>query len=262
MVDFAVTRLPYLARVSWQEVGDAHPRAPQLAVYAPGLACADPDAHQDVAARLHYGFLAQPYEQWGFLGPTCYVAWRPGVSLAAWETALEQRHFLAGTGLALPWRSTTQRRYWTLVPALALLWQVEPHKAFLRGWLKRLTTNKQLLTKQQKATLLTMLRERGAARVAGQAWPAELAAHTRILRRRRDLAFRLGRLAALDLAAEDAWRVQQLQAQNTAWERGRMVALPEHTTRRIAALEARYVDARRAAAGQLAKEIVEQKTKV
>ena len=258
MPDFDLTQLRYLARVTAREVGDTQPQTPLLALYAPGLPCADPDAHRDVAARLHFAFLARPYNRWGFLGPVCYTAWHPGATLTAWETALGHRHLLVGTGLPLTWRSTTQRDYWKLVPALALLWQVEPHKDFLRGYLQRLTTAKQALTEKQERTMVAMLRERGARGYSQRDWPEELAAHTRVLRHRRDLAFRLGRLAALDLAAEDAQLVQHLQAQNTAWERGRLRELSEREARTIAALEAQYVEQRLEAAEALAKRLARE----
>jgi len=142
-------------------------------------------------------------------------------------------------------------------PALALLWQVEPHKGFLLGYLQRLTTAKADLSSAQKQTVLAMLRERGAPRRSGQPWRAELAAHVRVLQRRRDLAFRLGRLAALDLDAADRETVQRLPARNTAWAYGRLRALSAGQVSVIAALEAQYLERRLAGAQELAERLAE-----
>jgi len=255
MAIFDLTTLPYLARVTAAEVGDMHSQSPSVALYAPGLVCADTAAHRDAAATLYVGFLASVYECWGWLGRTCYAAWQPGADLAPWETALRNRQLLAGTGLSPTWRVTTQRHYWTLVPPLALLWQVEPHKGFLLGYLQRLTTDKSDLSAAQKKTVLAMLRERGAPHRSGQPWRAELAAHARVLQRRRDLTFRLGWLAVLDLEPADQETVQRLQAWNTQWASGLMQVLSAGQASVIAALEAQYLEQRLTVAQELAERL-------
>ena len=255
MAIFDLTTLPYLARVTATEVGDMRSPSPPVALYAPGLVCADTGAHRDAAATLYVGFLASVYARWGWLGRTCYAAWQPGADLAPWETALRNRQLLTGTGLSPAWRATTQRHYWTLAPALALLWQVEPHKGFLLGYLQRLTTDKADLSHAQKKTVLEMLHERGAPRRSGQPWRAELSAHTRVLQRRRDLTFRLGRLAALDLEHADRETVQRLQAWHTGWASGRMRSLSAGQVSVITALEAQYLEQRLAVAQELAERL-------
>jgi len=123
------------------------------------------------------------------------------------------------------------------------------------GYLQRLTTAKADLSSAQKKIVLAMLRERGAPRRAGQPWRAELAAHARVLQRRRDLTFRLGRLAALDLEHADRETLQRLQARNTAWAYGRMRALSTGQASVSAALEAQYLEQRLAGAQELAERL-------
>jgi hypothetical protein len=102
-----------------------------------------------------------------------------------------------------------------------------------------------------------VLHERGAPRLPDQSWAEELAEHTKTLRRRRDLAFRLGRLAALHLRRGDAETVSSLREYNVRHEDKRMKALTEGQEKLVRALEARYCDERAEAAevlaGRLAK---------
>jgi len=77
-----------------------------------------------------------------------------------------------------------------------------------------------------------------------------------LLQRRRDLAFRLGRLAALDLEHADRETLQRLPARNTAWASGRMRALSAGQVSVIAALEAQYLEQRLAGAQELAERLV------
>ena len=163
------------------------------------------------------------------------------MNIQPWRTALKNRHPFAGTKLKPGWRRTTQRRYWKLVPALALMWQTEPHKTFLRGYLKWMTTGKHTLSDKQRDTIIAMLQERGASRKRAWSSTQELAAHTRVILRRRNLAFRLGRLAALDLTSKDGDKVSSLQKQNVAWKhRKRMKSLTKSQEKLIGALEASY----------------------
>lgn len=258
---FELQRLQVLAQVQRIDLEWKSPlraATPELAIYAPGLPCADPDGHRDTAATLNYGYLIHIHEREGFVGRTCYEAYRPQVDLAPWETALTNRHYVAGTGLRPDWRSTTLRRYWAWVPALALLWQVEPHKAFLLGYLQRLTTGKQPLTANQEATVRAMLRERGGImRYPDDRWVEELAVHVMVLRARRDLAFRLGQLLTLDLSAEDLETVENLRMRNMAWERGHMQSLSSRQVSIIRALEAQHLEERLVRNWNLAAELAE-----
>lgn len=259
MPPFTLTRLQYLARVTADELDDAHPQTPLLALYAPGLSCMDTGGHRDTAATLNYGYLIHIHDRWGFVGRACYEAYRPQADLARWETALANQHYLMGTGLRSDWRSTTLRCYWTWIPALALLWQVEPHKTFLLGYLQRLTTDKQTLTPNQEATVRAMLRERGAiGRYPADRWAEELAAHSTVLRARRDLAFRLGQLLCLELFTADRETVTSLQAYHTAWEYGRMQSLSARQVSVIRALEAQYLEQRLWHNCQLAETLAEE----
>ncbi|MCP4543454.1 MAG: hypothetical protein GY832_40600 [Chloroflexi bacterium] len=82
----------------------------------------------------------------------------------------------------------------------------------MRGYLDQVTSDKNEFSPSQKRTLLNILRERGANRQATWNWDRELGAHLRIIKNRRDLAFRLARLAALDLDAKDRVTVESLRA--------------------------------------------------
>ena len=76
-----------------------------------------------------------------------------------------------------------------------------------------------------------------------------------MLQRRRDLTFRLGRLAALYLEPADRETVQRLQARNTAWASGRMRVLSAGQASAIAALEAQYLEQRLTVAQELAERL-------
>jgi hypothetical protein len=65
------------------------------------------------------------------------------------------------------------------------------------------------------------------------------------MRRRRDLAHRLARLAEVELAPEDEEKVRSLGRQNVSWrKRGQMYLLSEKQRRLISALEEKYLDQR------------------
>jgi hypothetical protein len=264
MTTFDLYTADYLALVTAADLGldTSIPGVPTLAVYAPGLICAEVSGHQDAAATLHFGFLAPISRESGdrirgFLGRTCFESRGKSMSLQRWQTALENRQPLTAVEIPLDWRRTTQRRYWKVVPALALVLQVEPQKGFLHAYLRRMTTKKQALSAKQEAVVQAMLRERGAFRQRGWSQAAEQRAHLQVIRRRRDLAFRLGRLAALDLKPEDAEIVVSLRKQNVAWRsRRRWGSLTESQEGLIRCLEARYRDERAEAARALAERLV------
>jgi len=255
MTHLDLPQLRYLARVTADEVNDAQPQAPLLALYAPGLPCVYHSAHPyETAATLHAGFLVERPSEWGFAGRNCYEQ-RYRVSLAPWQTALRNRHLLVGTRLPPTWRETTRKDYWKLVPALALLWQVEPDKGFLLGYLQRLTTNKQALTEKQEETARAMLRERGAR---GYSRSKELQAHTRVLLARRDHIFELGRLARLPLAPADQETVQDFLARLTGKQGRYPRSLTEGQGRLLRALEAQYLKERLSAAKRLAERLARE----
>lgn len=142
---------------------------------------------------------------------------------------------------------------------IGLMLQVEPEKDILRGYLKRVTRGKRSFTPREKETLLNILRERGgtfrAPHQDGVAWDRELKEHHKVLKARRDFAFRLARLSALDLDAEDMSTVRSLQAYNTGWKNGRMKRLTEPQVRLLLFLEARYSEERERAAEKSAREL-------
>jgi hypothetical protein len=121
----------------------------------------------------------------------------------------------------------------------------------LYGYLHQVVQNRGELTNRQKKVLMEVLRERGAE-VRGD-WSEEVAAHYRALKRRRDLAFRLARLGALELAPEAAATIRSLRKQNTAWSGGRMRQLTPKQEDLVKALEAEYHDQRVAAMERLAR---------
>jgi hypothetical protein len=123
----------------------------------------------------------------------------------------------------------------------------------LYGYLHQVVQNRGELTNRQKKVLMEILRERGAGAKAD--WSEEVAAHYRALKRRRDLAFRLARLGALELAPEAAATIRSLRKQNTAWFGGRMRQLTPKQEDLVKALEAEYHDQRVAAMERLARRL-------
>jgi hypothetical protein len=159
-------------------------------------------------------------------------------------------------GVPDDWRTRTRKRYWKIVPLLGLVIQVEPREStreMLYGYLHQVVQNRGELTNRQKKVLMEILRERGAE-VRGD-WSEEREAHYRALKRRRDLAFRLARLGALELAPEAAATIRSLRKQNTAWSGGRMRQLTPKQEDLVKALEAEYHDQRVAAMERLARRL-------
>ncbi|MBN2005200.1 MAG: hypothetical protein JXA21_17715 [Anaerolineae bacterium] len=254
MADFALTTLDFLACAGEEDLAYQVMYDPiVLAIYAPGLACADYARHQDGGATLSYAYLAPFRDGWAWLGRECVQHANGAAHPQPWATALDQRHPLAGTALPVNWRATTRRAYWSLVPLLGLLLQLEPQHGMLRGALRRITTGKQTLSARQHTTLQAILRERGAVEFPENR-SRELAAHRHVLLWRRDLAFRLARLAALDLSITDRETVQSLTAANVAWRNRRMRTLSDAQAVLVGALEARYLTQRLADAKILAEE--------
>jgi len=259
MARFRLGQDPYIALVRQEEVKTTPDDPVHLAVYAPGTPCIYAVDHQQEPASLSYGFLVWAYDGWGFAGPDCLQNHFGCTDPQPWKTALDRRHPLIGTGLGDDWRSQTKRIYWRLVPLMGLMLQVEPEKDILRGYLKRVTRGKRSFTPREKETLLNILRERGGTFRApsqdGAAWGRELKEHRKVLKARRDFAFRLARLATLDLDAEDMSTVRSLQAYNTSWKNGRMKRLTEPQVRLLLALEAQYNEERERAAEEAAREL-------
>ena len=257
MKHFQLSSRPYIALVERPEVETTPDDPVQVAIYAPGTVCYYWSDHWQRAATITYAFLVRTSEHWALAGEGCLGARTgfAGINPQPWRTALGQRHSLAGTGLGLDWREHTRREYWPLIPLMGMILQVEPGHDLLRRYLHRATHGKRPFTAGEKNTLKAILRERGGmAPTAGdqKLSAQELRRCHRVIKARRDLAFRLARLAALDLKAEDRATVESLQASNSRWCNGRMMSLTERQVALLASLEARYRKERAAAAETLA----------
>ena len=265
MDTFELGSQPYVALVQRMDVETTPDDPVRLAIYAPGSICLywrfD---HEPGATSFRYGFLTRHVQTaiWGFAGPKCLIGQQNGGNPQPWKTALDRRHFLAGTGLDVDWRRETRRPYWRLVKLMGLILQVEPNRSILRGYLGRATRNKRPFTPNEKRTLLDILRERGGTERAAagdkKMWQRELDAHLWVIKRRRDLAFRLARLATLDLSAEDRSAVESLRAYNVSWRNGRMRVLDEGQKGKVAAMEAQYRVQRAEAAQALTRNLMRQ----
>ena len=262
MEHFQLGCQPYIALVRRVDVETTPDDPVQLAIYAPGTVCFYWLDHWQRAASFSYGFLVWVGDRWGLVGPDCLQSNFARADPQPWRTALDQRHPLAGTGLGVNWRAQTRRAYWRLIPLMGLILQVEPKHGILRGYLERATRGKRPFTEGEKRTLLNILRERGGQVCATgrhrKAWDRELRSHLRVIKARRDLAFRLARLATLDLEAEDRAKVESLQACNTAWRNRRMMSLTEAQVALVGALEARYFEQRVEAAEALARDLARE----
>ena len=250
---------PYIAAVRAADAAVSATGRVQLAIYAPGTVCYCAADHWQQAASAASNFLAWLDDStgWALLGPECLRSRYPAVDLRPWQHGLAQHHFLRGPGLAADWRHQTRRDYWRLVPVMALILQVEPGLGILRGYLDRATRrDKREFTPAEKRELLRIIRQRGGparARDADPAsWDQELKSHRQVLRRRRDLAFRLARLETLALGRADQDQVRSLAAANTRWRGEQLGSLTEKQERLVAALEAVHFTARAQAAGRVA----------
>ncbi len=143
MSQFELGSRPYLA---WARRWDVKPNQKdtiQLAIYAPGTICSDWHRHHQRAGSLSYGFVIcqvdhsdwRPRSTWRLYGSQCVQRHREHSRPQAWQTVLDQRHPLIGTGLKANWRDQAKRRYWRLVPLIGLMLQVEPEHGLLRGYL-------------------------------------------------------------------------------------------------------------------------------
>jgi len=265
MDTFELGSQPYVALVQRMDVETTPDDPVRLAIYAPGSICLywrfD---HEPGATSFRYGFLTRHVQTaiWGFAGPKCLANYQNGANPQPWKTALDRRHFLAGTGLDVDWRRETRRPYWRLVKLMGLILQTEPNHSVLRGYLGRATRNSRPFTLGEKKTLLNILRERGGTERAAardrEAWRQELDAHLWVIKRRRDLAFRLARLATLDLSAEDRSAVESLQAYNVSWKDGRMRVLTVEQERLLAVMETKYYSQRMQVSRDLAQALIRQ----
>jgi hypothetical protein len=225
------------------------------AIYAPATVCAYHADHESTASSTSYAYLIERSNGWGLVGPSCLEARLGPYGAAArpWRTALNRRHPLAGTGLSDGWRETTPRKYWRLVGLMGLLLQVEPQHKALRDLLALTTAGRDaVLSQNQKRLLMAILRERGGEPHA-DSWDRELKGHRRVAQARRDLVFRLSRLAALDLAADDADAISSLLAYATGWRADRMQSLSPALVHLVEIVEARNFDLRREASEELAE---------
>lgn len=268
MKPFRLDNQPYIALVRRSDVKTTPDDPLQLAIYAPGTVCFYWLDHQQKAASFSYGFLVYgiPHSwnlegAWGLAGPSCAGDGMNGINLQPWKTALNQLHPLVGTGLDVDWRRGTQRSYWRLVKLIGLMIQVEPQSSIqdmLRSYLHHITRDKAEFSLKQKRTLLTILRKRGANRQDTWNWNQELDAHLSVIETRRDFAFRLARLAALDLDAKDLPTVESLRAFNTSWRDRRMRSLTAKQKKLVSILEAKYLEQRASVSQALAQALVRE----
>lgn len=255
---------PYIALVLRDDVGVSEDDPVRAAIYAPATVCAYHADHESTASSTSYAYLVEVRDGWGLVGPSCLTARLGpyGADPRPWRTALNRRHVVAGTGLADGWRKATPRKYWRLVTVMGLLLQVEPQHKTLRDLLARMTAGRDAeLSPNQKRLLIAILRERGGEALAVDdldAWDAELKGHLRVAKARRDLVFRLSRLSALDLDADDAEAVSSLLAYATGWHAGRMQSLSPAQVHLVEILEARYFGLRREASEALAGKLAEK----
>jgi len=258
MKHFQLGSRPYIALVQRADVETTLDDPVLLAIYAPGTVCYYWSDHWQRAASITYAFLVRTSDRWALAGADCLGARTgfAGINPQPWRTALDQRHPLAGTGLGLDWRDHTRREYWPLIPLMGMILQVEPGHDTLRGYLHRATHGKRPFIPDEENTLRAILRERGGMAPTAdrdqELSDQELRHCYRVIKARRDLAFRLARLAALDLKAGDRATVESLQASNTRWCNGRMMSLTERQVALLASLEARYRKERAEAAVALA----------
>ncbi len=124
--------------------------------------------------------------------------------------------------------------------------------------------DKREFSRREKKTLLKILRERGGKRRAASgnqaAWDKELNEHYRVLKERRDRAFRLARLAALDLKPKDQELVASLRGETGILRRRykRLEGLSEKQARLIDRLEVRYWEQRIEATEQMIEGLVKR----
>lgn len=268
MEHFQIDQRRYIAVVRREDVETTPDDPIQLAVYAPGTVCLHWLEHKEKAVSLSYGYLFwAPYHSWsrgcwGLVGSGCLECRLDEANPQPWRTALDQRHYLAGTGLDVAWRAQTRRRYWRLVPLMGMILQVEPRYGILRGYLGRATRDKRPFTDREKKTLLAILRERGGTeRAVGkdwETWDRELKSHHEKIKRRRDSAFRLACLAALKLRSGDRTRVESFRAYNTTWRDGRMLVLTDKQVGKVRSWEARCLEQRAEASEALAQALARE----
>ena len=108
----------------------------------------------------------------------------------------------------------------------------------------------------EENTLQNILHERGSKERAAdpdhETRDQKLKSYLQVIKARRDLAFRLARLANLDLDADDEAKVASLQAFNTQWWGKRISSLTKKQVRMVGAIEAQYLEQRIEVADALA----------
>lgn len=257
---FKLDRRAYIAFVRRADVKTTPDDPIQLGIYAPGTVCLYWFDHDRGAGSFYYGFLVWARDCWGLVGFDCAKEHFHGANPQPWETALDQRHPLVGTGLGVNWRNRTLRKYWRLVPLMGMILQVEPNKDILRGYLNRATTRKRTFTPPETKTLQDILRERGSDEHTADhvTRDQKIKSYLKVIKARRDLAFRLARLAALDLDADDETKVASLQAFNTQRRGKRISSLTDKQVRMVGAIEAQYLDQRIEVADALAQALARE----
>ena len=263
---FQLGRKPYVAVVQRPDVATTRNDPVHLGIYAPGTCCHYWRDHRQRAATCYYLYLAwDDYPgAWVLTGTECLQYYFPAANQLVWRVGLDQRQASAGAGLAVNWREETRREYWALVRLMGLLLQIEPDLGILRGYIHRATgLGKRPFTPKEKEWLLAQLRQRGGTvRALGKGdapgWRRERAAHYRVLQRRRDLAFRLARLGALELSGSDQDTVRSLAACNIRLEAGRLGILTKSPEQLVGALAAQYFEQRQRAAAALAGDLARE----
>ena len=254
---FDLYHSPYIALVHRSDVETTPDDPVRAAVYAPATVCAWYVDHERRDGASHV-LLLDTRDGWALVGPDCFQSHYPDVNPRPWITALDRFHPIAGSGLGAGWRSGTRRNYWRLVPLMAMMLQVEPGHETLRNLLTRATQeNRREFTHGEKRVLLEILRERGGLAVTRgperEAWDKELSAHHKVAKQRRDLVFRVSRLAALDLRQYDRETAESLRQACTSRRQHRMGQLSPAQVDLVETLERRYFDQRREASEALAQ---------
>jgi hypothetical protein len=145
--------------------------------------------------------------------------------VARWREAIQAEVAFGGRPYEEAWLLSGQRQ---IIETLVLVCWLEENR-FARAMLQRVREG-QTLTEGQLRKIREMKKERG--NLTG-------------MRRRRDLAHRLARLAELDLEPEDEQKVRSLARQNVSWRRkGQMYLLSKKQRRLISALEEKYLTQR------------------
>jgi hypothetical protein len=195
--------------------------------YGPGLVCmvcARQTLHVGLILREERADRLRPVVRYRLVGMDC-AAYLGVREVALWREEIEEEVAFGGALCDEARREAGRRK---LIEVLELICLLEENR-FARAMRQRLREG-QPLSQGQVRRVREMKKERG--NLAG-------------MRRRRDLAHRLARLAEVELAPEDEEKVRSLARQNVSWRKqGQMYLLSEKQRRLISALEEKYLDQR------------------